>query len=475
MRNSTVVKAIYNGNGVTRRWDVPFEYLDTSEIEVILTTVVDDVNVEEHIPANEYSIDTSSNEVIYPSDMSKSPVEEGKKVTIHRVTDLFQESDYTNQGALWPESVEASFDKVHQILQEHQEGIGRSVKVDITGNDDPQQYFNEIIETAKLGLIKAGEAIAAAENAAASEANAAASELNAANSAAAALASQQAAALSETHAATSETNAAASETTAVASANSATASQQAAALSAESASASKLSAESSAGTAVANAATSTSAANTAQNAATTCSEVLPQVLGAASNVATKASAAAASATQAALSANAAETAGQTAVNAAEDAQDAADDATAAANAAAVSAGAAATSAGQAETANTEAKYYAKITMDKIAESAVGYPSQSGTLTYNGQEQTPTWDVFYEPQKLTITGDTSATNAGTYTITMTPKPTYYWWDDDTTTAKTQTWTIGRAAITTRTRATMMSAGCPGDLRRGIRISRISQRG
>ena len=219
MRNSTVVKAIYNGNGVTRRWDVPFEYLDTSEIEVILTTVVDDVNVEEHIPANEYSIDTSSNEVIYPSDMSKSPVEEGKKVTIHRVTDLFQESDYTNQGALWPESVEASFDKVHQILQEHQEGIGRSVKVDITGNDDPQQYFNEIIETAKLGLIKAGEAIAAAENAAASEANAAASELNAANSAAAALASQQAAALSETHAATSETNAAASETTAVASAN----------------------------------------------------------------------------------------------------------------------------------------------------------------------------------------------------------------------------------------------------------------
>ena len=171
------------------------------------------------------------------------------------------------------------------------------------------------------------------------------------------------------------------------------------------------------------------------------------MLGAASNVATKASAAAASATQAALSANAAETAGQTAVNAAEDAQDAADDATAAANAAAVSAGAAATSAGQAETANTEAKYYAKITMDKIAESAVGYPSQSGTLTYNGQEQTPTWDVFYEPQKLTITGDTSATNAGTYTITMTPKPTYYWWDDDTTTAKTQTWTIGRAAITT----------------------------
>jgi hypothetical protein len=88
---------------------------------------------------------------------------------------------------------------------------------------------------------------------------------------------------------------------------------------------------------------------------------------------------------------------------------------------------------------------AKITMDKVAESAVGYPSQQGTLEYNGQVQTPTWDVFYEPQKMIVTGETSGTNAGTYTITMTPKPTYYWWDTGTTTARTQTWKINRAKI------------------------------
>jgi hypothetical protein len=117
-----------------------------------------------------------------------------------------------------------------------------------------------------------------------------------------------------------------------------------------------------------------------------------------------------------------------------------------ANSAAISAANAAASAESAETANQQAKEMAKITMDKVAESAVGYPSQQGTLEYNGQVQTPTWDIFYEPQKMTVTGETSGTNAGTYTITMTPKPTYYWWDNGTTTARTQTWKIDRAKIT-----------------------------
>lgn len=445
------IKVAYRGDGQTTVFPFSFPYIDK---DYICVRILDEETGESRTLTSDYYVDDAAHAVHYPGYAPGQEPPESLRpeilpatctLTIYRSTEI---SQLIELGEKFPLPViESALDKITNILQEHDENIQRSIKVDITSTDDPQSYFNEIIETAKLGLQKATEAIAAAENAAASEAHAAASEANAAASASAALASQQAAALSERHAATSETNAAASETTAVASANSATASQQAAALSAESASTSRLAAESSAGSAADNAAISTSAANTAQNAAATCSEVLPQVLGAASNVATKASAAAASATQAALSANAAETASQTAVNAAADAQDAADTATAAANAAAVSAGAAATSAGQAETANTEAKYYAKITMDKIAESAVGYPSQSGTLEYTGQVQTPTWDVFWEPQKLTITGDTSATDAGTYTISMTPKPTYYWWDDDTTTTKTQTWTIGRAAITT----------------------------
>lgn len=54
------------------------------------------------------------------------------------------------------------------------------------------------------------------------------------------------------------------------------------------------------------------------------------------------------------------------------------------------------------------------------------PTQSGTLTYNGTVQQPTFSN-YDPNKLTIGGDVSAENAGTYTATFTPTDNYDWGD------------------------------------------------
>lgn len=73
------------------------------------------------------------------------------------------------------------------------------------------------------------------------------------------------------------------------------------------------------------------------------------------------------------------------------------------------------------------------------------PSQSGSLTYNGTEQTPSWNN-YDPNALEIGGVQKATDAGIYHATFTPKEGYKW-DDDTTEAKTVSWTIGRANIAT----------------------------
>ena len=70
------------------------------------------------------------------------------------------------------------------------------------------------------------------------------------------------------------------------------------------------------------------------------------------------------------------------------------------------------------------------------------PSQSGTVTYNGAAQSPSWSN-YDSTKLTIGGTTSATNAGTYSATFTPGANYKW-SDGTTTAKSANWTIGKAA-------------------------------
>lgn len=70
------------------------------------------------------------------------------------------------------------------------------------------------------------------------------------------------------------------------------------------------------------------------------------------------------------------------------------------------------------------------------------PAQSGSLTYTGSAQSPTW-TGHDSAKLTIGGDTSKTNAGDYTASFTPTSNYKW-GDGTTTAKTAGWSIGKAA-------------------------------
>lgn len=70
------------------------------------------------------------------------------------------------------------------------------------------------------------------------------------------------------------------------------------------------------------------------------------------------------------------------------------------------------------------------------------PSQSGTLTYNGSAKTPSWSN-YDSSKMTIGGTTSATNAGAYTATFTPKEDYMW-SDGSIAAKSVAWKINKTS-------------------------------
>ena len=82
-------------------------------------------------------------------------------------------------------------------------------------------------------------------------------------------------------------------------------------------------------------------------------------------------------------------------------------------------------------------------VNSIAFTINVVPTQNGTLTYNGQAQSPSWNS-YDPNALTLGGVTTGTNAGTYTATFTPKEKYQW-SDGTKTAREVTWTIGRASM------------------------------
>jgi len=90
------------------------------------------------------------------------------------------------------------------------------------------------------------------------------------------------------------------------------------------------------------------------------------------------------------------------------------------------------------------------------------PSQSGSLTYTGNAQTPSWSG-YNAAQLTIGGTASATNAGTYTATFTPTANYQW-SDGKTTAKSVNWTVGKAAGSLKLNKTGMTLN--GSARSGV---------
>lgn len=89
----------------------------------------------------------------------------------------------------------------------------------------------------------------------------------------------------------------------------------------------------------------------------------------------------------------------------------------------------------------------KKSLDALATNVLtirSVPSQSGSLTYNGKAQSPSW-ANYNTLAMKIGGTTSGTTAGSYSATFTPLDGYKW-SDGTTAAKTVKWSIAKAAGT-----------------------------
>ena len=69
------------------------------------------------------------------------------------------------------------------------------------------------------------------------------------------------------------------------------------------------------------------------------------------------------------------------------------------------------------------------------------PAQSGSLKYDGNPKTPSWDTNYDSNKMTVSVEAKV-NAGTgYIASFTPTANYQWWDGSIE-AKTATWAIGK---------------------------------
>lgn len=245
-----------NGNDVTTNWPYSFAVQQAADLRVV---IADSNGVEtELVLDTDFSIGAGETfpriggSIDYP--ISGSPLASGSTITILRALDYKQAFDFTNQGTTWPEVVESMADKLTMMIQQTQEEVDRSVKVNASSSADPATLI--------------ANAAANAAAAAASEAAAAASASAASASASAASGSASGASTSAGNAATSATAASNSATSASTSASNAATSASGAATSAGNASSSASSASSSASAASTSASDAATSETNAGNSAT---------------------------------------------------------------------------------------------------------------------------------------------------------------------------------------------------------------
>jgi len=131
----------YTGNGATTIFDRTFRADSDDHVKVYISTN-GGVEVEQVNGISHTGIGGEAGTVVFATAPTASD-----QITLIREVPLEQESDYSNQGKVPPENVEADFDKVMMILQDLGERVGRAVSLGInTPNGDAANQLGAIAE-----------------------------------------------------------------------------------------------------------------------------------------------------------------------------------------------------------------------------------------------------------------------------------------------------------------------------------------
>jgi hypothetical protein len=127
----------YNGNGSTTTFSYTFKV--SSAAHLVVTVLGTDGSTESVKVLNtDYTVTGVGSPSGGTIVMGTAPVT-GEKLTITRNVTLDQEVDLQNRGAVNPETLEESLDKLTQISQDQQEQLDRSLKVDLFEQADLDQ------------------------------------------------------------------------------------------------------------------------------------------------------------------------------------------------------------------------------------------------------------------------------------------------------------------------------------------------
>lgn len=160
---STATKVVYEGNGLTTEWPVPFQYNKPEHLALTL----DSGTKQTDIPSNfQITVNASGDtSITYP--VSGLPVAAGHKLVIRRQTPRTQIVDLMYGGAFSPKVIEQDgFDRVVMMIQELFEEVNRAVKLSLSATEaapSVEGLLSQIAELTAQAEQKIGEAQAAIE------------------------------------------------------------------------------------------------------------------------------------------------------------------------------------------------------------------------------------------------------------------------------------------------------------------------
>ena len=135
--STTSNKAQFNGSGTAGPFTFDFRFLDNSHISVIKTVDAVDTTLTE---TTDYTL-SGVGSYNGGSVTLDTALASGELLTIVRTVPITQPTDLRNQGAFFAEVHEDVFDRLTMQVQQVKEEIGRSVKVGVTSETDPEDYL----------------------------------------------------------------------------------------------------------------------------------------------------------------------------------------------------------------------------------------------------------------------------------------------------------------------------------------------
>jgi hypothetical protein len=130
--SSTSSRVIYLGNGSAMEFAFPFKVNQPADLAVVYTDAagLDHALSPSQYAATGFGLDAGG-QVTYPL-IGGSPIASGTRLTIYRDVAVTQPTSLSNQGAMWPQVIEAALDRLTYVAQKVTDAVSRSLVISPT-------------------------------------------------------------------------------------------------------------------------------------------------------------------------------------------------------------------------------------------------------------------------------------------------------------------------------------------------------